>query len=429
MTTVLNIYHDVIHIICLAFFGILSRQAITHLTHTTLKLLPSPLFSSFFSNVLGCSLMGLVVRSQEHIYKHTNSSVYLAVTSGYCGCFTTFSGWIFTAVHEFARWNVGYGFMTLLLGLCVSVSSFIVGCHIYEALNKHWRKEYRGNSRSPNKSDVVYAYDLSSFNNSDPKWDATLIKSKSSQNERMHNDQQTQQVRPDEGEQFMFGIKRNFSDPIHQFSKNIRRPIDTATTPSHTRKSHPPRRSDSFIQSFLLTVPTVEVSSPDSHSPTCFDTHLQLSKSAMSKVTTADNKDHQIKLITNTLMTILVIVMYTSLSIGYIYDKDQFRIETYWSPGLFGPLGAIARFLLSKLNTKSPFLLRFPLGTFLANILSVILISIINGFLVSSEGIDPRISSGLTSGLCGSLSTVSSFIGELHLLSLPYAYLYGTLIC
>lgn len=96
----------------------------------------------------------------------------------------------------------------------------------------------------------------------------------------------------------------------------------------------------------------------------------------------------------------------------------------------FAPFGAIVRYHLSKLNSKT-----FPLGTFIANLAGTTLIAV---FVVLSRGklgdhnlVTKRISCqtllGLEDGLCGSLTTVSTFVAELFTLSTVKIYSYGVI--
>ncbi|WWC59611.1 uncharacterized protein I303_102169 [Kwoniella dejecticola CBS 10117] len=85
-------------------------------------------------------------------------------------------------------------------------------------------------------------------------------------------------------------------------------------------------------------------------------------------------------------------------------------------PMLLSPPGAMIRFYLAKLNTRPPFIDRFPLGTFIANILATIIISI----TYSQQRKSPAIKNASTcnglyaiqQGFCGCLSTVSTFVVE-----------------
>ncbi|WWC86752.1 uncharacterized protein L201_001630 [Kwoniella dendrophila CBS 6074] len=98
-------------------------------------------------------------------------------------------------------------------------------------------------------------------------------------------------------------------------------------------------------------------------------------------------------------------------------------------PLLLAPPGTILRFYLSKLNTKPNFLDKFPIGTFIANILATTIISITfaeqrrptsQGNIVRCNGLN-----SIQQGFCGCLSTVSTFVVESRTIKSPkYKWFY-----
>lgn len=100
--------------------------------------------------------------------------------------------------------------------------------------------------------------------------------------------------------------------------------------------------------------------------------------------------------------------------------------DRFWPlMGVFAPLGLYLRFWLSKLNTAE---LKF--GTFIANMLATSIACTL--FILSSPRVaktDSQLSilNALINGFAGTLSTVSTFVAELHTLHLPRAYIYGIL--
>ncbi|KAL7274056.1 hypothetical protein RUND412_003057 [Rhizina undulata] len=91
---------------------------------------------------------------------------------------------------------------------------------------------------------------------------------------------------------------------------------------------------------------------------------------------------------------------------------------------VFSPLGVYARFWISrKLN---PVNRNFPLGTFTVNILgTLILAGMIIGRSSLRTGTGCQVMRGVGDGLCGCLTTISTFIVEIRGLKAKHAYIYG----
>lgn len=92
----------------------------------------------------------------------------------------------------------------------------------------------------------------------------------------------------------------------------------------------------------------------------------------------------------------------------------------------FGAIGAYLRYQLSKLNVKY---VNFPLGTFIANVIATWLLAVWT-LLAKFEVDYNRIGTmavlyGLSTGFCGCLSTVSTFVNELDTMNIKHLYRYG----
>ncbi len=108
-------------------------------------------------------------------------------------------------------------------------------------------------------------------------------------------------------------------------------------------------------------------------------------------------------------------LFYAGAIVLYFLGPTQWRyIVTF--PLLLAPPGAMLRFALSRLNTRDPFLDRFPLGTFLANMLATTVLAgvyaaqrsnALNLSIVSCNALR-----AIEEGFCGCLSTVSTFAVE-----------------
>lgn len=93
---------------------------------------------------------------------------------------------------------------------------------------------------------------------------------------------------------------------------------------------------------------------------------------------------------------------------------------------IFGACGALVRFYLSHFNART---LRFPLGTFIANLsatwLTAAMTLISNYFVGYYDAPAQRVLFGLIVGFEGCLSTTSTFVYEIDVLSIGDAYIYG----
>jgi fluoride ion exporter CrcB/FEX len=109
-------------------------------------------------------------------------------------------------------------------------------------------------------------------------------------------------------------------------------------------------------------------------------------------------------------------IAYLIVLLVYFLSNPSFRHPAVF-PLLLAPPGAILRFLLANLNPLDPFIDRFPLGTFLANMIATLVIS---GVFAAQRR--PPTSGGpavtcnalyaIQQGFCGCLSTVSTFAVE-----------------
>lgn len=115
----------------------------------------------------------------------------------------------------------------------------------------------------------------------------------------------------------------------------------------------------------------------------------------------------------DTCMIVLGCVLYAMALVVYFCAPKRWRHRVVFSL-LLAPPGAMLRYALSKLNTRAPFLNRFPIGTFIANIAATL---IIGGVFAAQRrpGVGIVRCDGLYAlqqGFCGCLSTVSTFAVE-----------------
>lgn len=126
-------------------------------------------------------------------------------------------------------------------------------------------------------------------------------------------------------------------------------------------------------------------------------------------------------------VVILVFVFSSLLSgciAGAVLDVDAPIRRGYWGSAALAPIGAVTRWKLSRLNARSS---RFPIGTFTANIAAVVLDTAIGAAILvhTNTSTTARIFlDAIITGIGGALSTVSTWMVEIHSLSTAYRYLY-----
>ena len=109
-----------------------------------------------------------------------------------------------------------------------------------------------------------------------------------------------------------------------------------------------------------------------------------------------------------------------------IFPPNDFWRGTIVFAIVFAPVGCLLRFYFALyFNSRIP---SFPLGTFVANILGTIILGVAWDIAHIPAGgvITCQIMQGLEDGLCGCLTTVSTWVSELSSLRRRNAYVYGT---
>jgi fluoride ion exporter CrcB/FEX len=96
---------------------------------------------------------------------------------------------------------------------------------------------------------------------------------------------------------------------------------------------------------------------------------------------------------------------------------------------VFAPVGTLMRFYISiPLNTRTS---SFPLGTFVVNILGTMVLGMCFDLQRAGQAIGMdnvigcQVLTGVMDGFCGCLTTVSTWVAELHALKRRHAYRYG----
>lgn len=136
-----------------------------------------------------------------------------------------------------------------------------------------------------------------------------------------------------------------------------------------------------------------------------------------------------------TMITLSVVCLFLageSLSIvGAALDRSNPTRRAIWASALYAPAGAILRWRLSFFNQR---IQGFPVGTFTANMIAMLYDVAIGATLILWAGASSEARLFLTAsiaGLGGSLSTVSTWIGEAFAMkkSQRYVYVVTSIVC
>eukprot|EP00127_Corallochytrium_limacisporum_P004024 Clim_evm73s156 gene=Clim_evmTU73s156 len=124
-----------------------------------------------------------------------------------------------------------------------------------------------------------------------------------------------------------------------------------------------------------------------------------------------------------------VVVIVLSLTLPLAIFDDRREAEVWIARLGFAPPGALLRWQLARFNNRSE---NFKWGTFAANILAVIVITAAQ--IINAEQLEDDVPSGaakrdvvlgIIGGFCGSLSTISSFVHELHIMEPRPSFVYA----
>ena len=167
---------------CFATGGTACRWALSHLADelrlisTDDTSLGNVIFPELISNILGSFIIGLFVARKERIVKRW-PAIYVGITTGFCGCLTTFSSWISCSGHFFAYGYIGRGVMTLIVGMACSYTACDVGHSIGSWLSDQTRPKSRQDpvvrvemaNMDPSKTSTRNSSRSSTEDNTDPK--------------------------------------------------------------------------------------------------------------------------------------------------------------------------------------------------------------------------------------------------------------------
>lgn len=127
-------------------------------------------YSIMYSQILGCFVMGFMVHHKKYLFEQTNSRfhrvLYTSITTGLCGCITTFSSWSvecnkslflqsdFSWGNDIGSYNGGRTFewiVCMWAGVVVPMAALRSGIHVAEFFSPYNNTAY-ALSKDPNSS-------------------------------------------------------------------------------------------------------------------------------------------------------------------------------------------------------------------------------------------------------------------------------------
>jgi len=124
---------EIVSISIFAFFGVLARIGLDRLAKPIETFQGHPYYSSFFPNLAGCFFIGLFGNLRK-------SLISTGLTTGFCGCFTTFSGWNHQQALTFfdsslGTYEKGTSVVTWIVGMFSFVGALSCGKDLGQKLN------------------------------------------------------------------------------------------------------------------------------------------------------------------------------------------------------------------------------------------------------------------------------------------------------
>eukprot|EP00923_Selenidium_pygospionis_P041025 GHVN01071055.1.p1 GENE.GHVN01071055.1~~GHVN01071055.1.p1 ORF type:complete len:478 (+),score=84.96 GHVN01071055.1:138-1571(+) len=412
---------DALHVVLWAYGGVFCRQALYELS--VLWSSNTALFPNLAANVVGSVLMGLLVSAESYLVTRTAPALYLAATTGYCGCLTTFSAWS-VEVSLYALFHVNWYqvLVVMLLGLVAPIAGFKVGQHSFSLLVL-LITEIRGLNRSNEVSEDIVSQVEEVPVQSCPLCQGDLEK--------------------------RFGVRHAALTLYDHLTADAHHTAAEAQSES-PHLIHPPSRQLSHLSHSSGIKLTPGPSHKDNVIAWLAEVLVNLGglsdvedSSEVVPVSgvggdglqprrTRNDSVHQA--VPNSALLLiallLVICVFVSLVCFVVLDNSTYRQATWWWPALLAPIGALGRWgVCLKLNNRWA----WPAGTFLVNWVASMLAAGLTGLEMSGiipvDTVSWFFVEGVIKGLSASLSTISTFVAELYALPLATSYFYGGASC
>eukprot|EP01068_Selenidium_serpulae_P006622 Selendium_serpulae@DN4460_c0_g1_i2.p1 len=387
-------FRDALHVAACGAAGVFSRQGLYLLVEWFSS--GTSIFPAILANITGSALMGALIMSKGHVVRHTAPAIYLAATTGYCGCVTTFSSWSSAVGTYLVYGDIFSAGLLIWRGMVEPIAAFAFGQHVFQGLYSLGHGSGAAD-KSTELRDVQSPLKSGSDHGVEIRGKADKIYDVMYENpDRSTTAEQTVLVSQQQGEREQ--VKE--TDDVRKSNPEV----------IGHRESMVER-----IMDFLVSVLSL-------------DEYIDEARDNEGKDSATPGPINKQRMHNSVLLVIVALIMlayYAALITAVIIDPSTHRLQFWWWPGLFAPFGAVTRWMIGlRLNNRYS----WPAGTFVCNILASALSAVLSG-VVDSEvlkppGVNPI--HGILLGFNGGLSTVSSFVAELYSLPrLGCSYWYG----
>eukprot|EP01112_Ceratiomyxa_fruticulosa_P003707 TRINITY_DN1400_c0_g3_i1.p1 TRINITY_DN1400_c0_g3~~TRINITY_DN1400_c0_g3_i1.p1 ORF type:complete len:440 (+),score=46.77 TRINITY_DN1400_c0_g3_i1:310-1629(+) len=408
---------DVIVLSFFSFAGVLTRVGFSNLFNVThgKSNIAGAVNTDFYSNVVGSFIMGLLVPFRKFIEKDTRwwgTTLYIGLTTGYCGSLTTFSS-LSNQESTTVFGGSGTNFvMMILIGFSVSYWALQTAMHFSDSIaNRISNKELERSvelpliSSSPPQNANPPPLSVSSQPSS------VLLNKKNSNDESPNRSGKNPHTTQPDELPVIFPVMKVSSHEVE---------VDVA--PDSTTVPSPPTTEGSITNSPTGEphVDPEQVEEDEAPLPTQPDPHPHPHPHPQS-VEGVKKPPPPIPTFMIIFLSLSIFLVYCALIILSILSSGA---QYYTLICIFAPVGTLIRWSLGRRNIYHP---KFPVYTFLVNIFGSAILSALHVISVHKtlSTTSSNVLAGLMTGFCGCLTTVSSFVNEVYHLHLYNSYVYA----
>jgi fluoride ion exporter CrcB/FEX len=342
-------------------------------------------YTVMYVQIVGCLIMGFYLYFKPVMFANPKSRFdkvhYIAITTGLCGSITTFSTWMMECNKNFyLQWDLSWGniagsynggrFLEWIISMWVGVALPIAALRLGKALGEWY----------------------------DAKWTTTTF--------------QRAKFAP------IFNLENLPWRAPREVQEEIRRQPKTEMVPADHEQDPLEYDGTEFVTNVL-----------HQEKPKDNNSEISLSLAEQEELEAKDPANHFLYFWTDYNFSEWMLIGFFFISTILLMFIPFFGFPTwdfFTYTAFFGVIGASLRYQFAFWNPTYP---NFPMGTFTANILGTYLLAaftLLSKFFVEYYDLEMQaILFGLSTGFCGCLTTVSTFVAELDSLPTFHSCQYG----